>query len=237
MPRERLPCYFCGAPSTSEDHCPPRVFFPETKDVGADGPNFRENLLKLDSCKAHNEDYSLDDEYTAFAIAHLVENNGVAEKQVITKVLRAIGKRPRLVRSLYPSPKVVQVEGGETMAFSLNLDRVDRVMDRVARGLYFHHTGTPMQGPRIRWKYPGLRSEETLQTEPELVALARRATELVDSGEVPLVREHRGHPTVFRYEIIGRPAQCMFRLTFYDGFVALGALPSHVPPAVSAERP
>lgn len=63
-------CYICGAPFYSVEHAPAKSFFPKDK---------RESLITVPSCKKHNEDMSIDDDYVRLIIASSIGNNKVAE--------------------------------------------------------------------------------------------------------------------------------------------------------------
>lgn len=144
--KQEGPCYFCGAPSTSVEHVPARMFFPEIKDAVGQR-DFRQKLITVPACEAHNEDTSAIDELAALSTFHVFNTNEHAAQQVATKVKR---NRTR--------------DGDNTFAKAMSdfrhvmlgekpgmLARVDPRMlfthvDKVFRGLFFHETGRVFAG-------------------------------------------------------------------------------------------
>ncbi len=74
--------------------------------------------------------------------------NGTAFQQFSTKVTRAIGRNPSLIRRLLGKIthlthlSVEDSKTGErfrTIGFEIDTDRFYGALEKVARGLYFHH--------------------------------------------------------------------------------------------------
>jgi hypothetical protein len=66
----------------------------------------------------------------------------MGEEQFLTKGLRAITGRKGLVASVFKKIEVFQSpDGTETPTMQFDAERVNRVMERVARGLFFHDFG------------------------------------------------------------------------------------------------
>ena len=220
-------CYACGAPAVSDDHAPAKVFFPAKKDLGDGAPDLRVNLLTVRSCAAHNGDASKDDEYVAFAIAQHFENNKVALGQITTKIIRAFKRDPAKFGLVLNQARPAVVHGGESVAFSADLPRMQRVFDRIGRALYLKHFGRRYEGGVIRWMSPSMRMPDGKQHEG-FVKLDQALTQLVIEGKEPVVQGHIGHPSVFEYGIVGDAERPFFRFKFYEGFVVLGASPKSV---------
>src|SRR4051794_39607737 len=52
-------CYFCGQVADGGvEHVPPRNLFPEKKDLPAESPDYRKELITVPSCRKHNEKMS-----------------------------------------------------------------------------------------------------------------------------------------------------------------------------------
>lgn len=128
-------CYMCDAEATSMEHVPPRAFFPEAKDLPP-GVDLRKDLISVPSCDAHNTKKSKDDEYLAYIIVMHYGNNLVAARQMLTKVLRALEKRPSL-RGFFETQRNVILNGAPTIAFKIDNLRYDRELEQIARALYF----------------------------------------------------------------------------------------------------
>lgn len=130
-------CYFCDAPSTSREHVPPRCIFPEQKDV-PDCSNFRNNLITVPSCDAHNSEKSEDDVYLMMVLVSYFQNNEAAQNQITSKVTRAFVIDQTLARTVVRNLQEVKVAGKLQPAIELNEDRFYRSLELVAHGLHFH---------------------------------------------------------------------------------------------------
>ena len=101
-------CYFCGTESTTVEHARPKCIFPKAKD-SPDGKDYRKNPIKVPSCKAHNTAKSKDDEYLLYVLAMCLPSNEVAKNQFLTKIRRAIERRPKLLSRLLIQQQEVTV--------------------------------------------------------------------------------------------------------------------------------
>ena len=133
-------CYLCGAPRFSGEHVPARCFFPED-------PAYRKNLIKVSSCKNHNEDTSKDDEYVRNIICMSVGTNAVAFKQFIDKVLESFSRSSALANMTFHNTKQVYLKDEkdnfkQTFAFEIDRIRFDRVMKKIGYALYYHEYGS-----------------------------------------------------------------------------------------------
>lgn len=128
-------CYLCGAPKYSDEHVPARCFFPED-------PKYRVNLIKVASCKKHNELTSMDDEYVRNIICMSIGNNAVAFQQFIDKTLKSFIRRPALKTMTLENTKAVYVRDQDgfhpTFAFEIDRQRFDKVMKKIGYALYYH---------------------------------------------------------------------------------------------------
>lgn len=129
-------CYMCPAKATSREHVPPKAFFPENKDLPS-GVNLRADLISVPSCDVHNTKKSKDDEYLAYVIVMHYENNSVAAAHVLTKVLRALERRPSL-RGFFETQREVVLNGTPSTAIQLDYPRIKRCLTYMARALYFN---------------------------------------------------------------------------------------------------
>lgn len=137
-------CYCCLRPATTIEHVPPRCFFPEKKDLSED-QDFRKSLITVPSCVEHNTKKSGDDEYLHYVITMSLGANDKGHDHFITKILRAINRRPALINRLLSrsKPAFIKDPGNqevfETWAIEVEYDRVENVLILLARGLYYHH--------------------------------------------------------------------------------------------------
>jgi hypothetical protein len=213
-------CYACDDPATSKEHCPPRVFFPEVADVGAD---HRSNLITVPSCDAHNARRSEDDAYVAYMVCVCLGNNDLALTQVATKVKRSIEKRPDVVARMFAEASPVRVGTLPTAALRMDLEAFRCVMASIARGIFFHCTGEKLTRPMVAIS-PQL--SDTTEAHPDWAIIQ------VDLERQPW-EEGVGceNPDVFYFRWI-RGAGA-FRFEFYRGF-SVYVIPE---PAAKVERP
>lgn len=129
-------CYMCGEPSTSNEHVPPLVIFPESKDLPK-GLDFRKNLITVPSCDDHNTAKSDDDEYLHWVIVSNIDAGPDAHRQWSSKVRRSYRRRPSKLR-MFGKVIPVRYRGEETALYFVNKTRLDRQFNRIAHGLYYH---------------------------------------------------------------------------------------------------
>jgi len=135
-------CFVCDAPATGVDHVPPRSFFPKRKDLPPGVAEVRRNLITVPACDDHNGRYSKDDEVASYVILLTHKANQLGVEQFLSKGLRAITGRKGLVDSIFKKIEVYQLpDGREIPTFEFDAERVDKVMERIARGLFFHEFG------------------------------------------------------------------------------------------------
>ena len=206
-------CFVCGAPSTGMDHVPPRCFFPKDKDLSADVRQARRNLITVPACDAHNGRFSKDDEVASYVILlhHKTNQHGV--DQFLSKGLRAITGRKGLINGIFKQIEVFQLpDGYEVPTFQFDAERVGRVMERVARGLFFHDFGR-------RWLCAlALFADGTLMAD-----LSPSPSRQIIQRLSPLFRHspRKGaKPSVFWYQwVIGVQGDCshLLQMCFYGG--------------------
>ncbi len=141
----------CDSPSTSDEHAPPRCIFPELKDV-SDSVGRRENLITVPSCDDHNSVKSKDDEYLLYILSSSITSNSVGHTQAKSKVKRAIANKPSLFFQLSQNATLVPFTNFNTgnitdaIAIFPDGDRVNSILDKCARALYFYTTGRKFIG-------------------------------------------------------------------------------------------
>lgn len=205
-------CVYCGKRGPlSRDHVPPANLFSTPR------PS---NLITVPCCDACNNAASRDDEYFRLAITagidptkfpnefdlsiQAIRKLGTPQKLGLAKTMfNSFAKEP-----LYTPAGLYQGEAG-----SLNVDkaRIRRVLDRVVRGLFFHHLSKrlPSTG-RISlfsdWFVPVL-SEEVRASVEALLNFLRAAEPIVIGCGV----------FCYRYRIIKEEAYgSVWWLSFYD---------------------
>lgn len=142
-PSEKFQCYLCEEIATTHDHIPPKCFFPKKKDSKKD--DYRRKLITVPACRTHNNLRSIDDEYAAVVIAMNSQNEvafNIFESKWIDTLCRreaGLGKRifatARDVKAIHKKNNVLIPY--ETLAIPYEMKRIRRVIESIARGLYY----------------------------------------------------------------------------------------------------
>ncbi len=135
------PCTYCGAdPPSERDHIPPANLF----------GNPPSNLITVPACSTCNRQASQDDEYFRNMLAFREGFDQHPEMQVVLpaahrSLLRpeAAGMARAFVESAFAIKPVDSMADSEglKLGYKVDLARLDRVVTRVMKGLYFRHLG------------------------------------------------------------------------------------------------
>jgi hypothetical protein len=135
-------CYLCGqllVKPTNDDHVPPQSFF---------APSIRKALqpLQLLTIRVHeacNTSFQLDEQYFIYSLTPLALGS-VAGKELykhIREKFRRMKNRP-LIRQILgefePRPAGLVLPGGKVVK-RFDSNRIERVIWKIVRGLFFHH--------------------------------------------------------------------------------------------------
>jgi hypothetical protein len=204
----------CDAPATSREHVPPLCIFPEMKDM-QDGIDYRKNLITVPACDAHNLEKSTDDEYLRLVLIHGYFNNPLAEKQFMTKLLRAFERRPALLAQLHQENTPVIVGGVETVAVTIDRARFERSLEMIVRALHFcvfkEHLLQPMR----------IHTPLLMDMESDVADMQNAVVKKFCAGvrELTAVSAPTGaNPDIFWYKYHCHEDACGWHLCFYGGF-------------------
>lgn len=138
-------CIYCGLERTlTDDHIPPKSIFPRPRAT---------NLITVPCCSDCNHDAHLDDMYFKDVLVSMYD---VKDHPAIPKLHSATRLRVNSVRNtfyrqmLFGRTKKVHamtasgVYLGEKTGFHVDTLRIKRVLERIARGLYFNDFGQPL---------------------------------------------------------------------------------------------
>jgi hypothetical protein len=135
-------CVYCGETGIlTDDHIPPQCLF------GKPRPN---DLIRIPSCIRCNNEASKDDEYFK-TILVLKDKAGdhpeaVAIRPSVVRALRKSKKRA-FARSLARRSQPISIMSpvglylGRRMAYNVDLKRLDRVVARITKGLFYSRKG------------------------------------------------------------------------------------------------
>jgi hypothetical protein len=201
-------CYACNDPASTVEHVPPRGFFP---------PGKRLNLITVPSCRAHNNDLSKDVEYVRNLAPLVVGTNEVGLRQFTDKVMRSYERSPALKAQTFKNMQEVRIGGQPAGLLTVEVDRVIRIMEGVARGLHYRDTG------QKQWDWVIIPA--SMMHRENIPAEAKRTWKqlltLFDS--VKLADRQCSNPEVFTYASGSNPSPTVgtywyYRLCFYGGF-------------------
>lgn len=209
-------CYYCGCEATTKEHVPPRAIFPKQKDLPG-GRDYRKELIKVPSCEKHNTEKSRDDEYLLYVLVMNLPSNYLAKSQFLTKVRRAIERRPKLLERLLLKTQEVVVHDTvndawyKTMAIQPEERRLVGIFTCIAKALYFHEKTCLWPGNVSVLSEFMLSFKDIEQNERQSLMVQQLNTVLSD---VPFKGEN---PDIFSYQFVEVEGKCFVRLHFYGG--------------------
>jgi hypothetical protein len=221
-------CYMCRAPATSREHAPPKCLFPESKDV-EDGADLRKNLITVPSCTDHNLTLSKDDEYFLVITTANIGGNQCRSQQLSTKVVRALRRNPVFADNTFAARlPMATVDGQPAIGFKIDRARIERVVEKTARAIWFHSASSKLLVP-VSVLLPMLRSDDGTPG-AYMEGLGEHAAAM--GAGMPWLGDN---PEVFRYRLRIDPTDgfSFLWMSFYDGFVGFVSWGSRVPTSVA----
>ena len=219
-------CYWCGTPldkdSNVREHVPPFGFFPK---------GMREQLITVPSCEEHNTQQSLLDERFQLYIK-AIGSNQVAVDDFKDRVVRALNKeeKKKFVESLSKSSFYHDVEGERRLLFKIDTEYTEKFVEKIIRGLYFYHNGSPAQGKILSFSLQFYNPELDYESIFNLLLDDLRSDHMIEG--------YYKNPDVFRYRYINLSEFNAFIvvLNFYKGVEFIGwVLPKVIPPDIQAQ--
>ncbi len=127
-------CVFCGNPATTRDHVPPQGVFPDPKPT---------DLITVPACESCNLRTTLDEEYFRWLVATGSAESENAVKLVKERILPKFQRRPAFLHHVMKGATRVDVHSedgiylGKKPAFHFDRHRIQVVIEKIVRGLYF----------------------------------------------------------------------------------------------------
>jgi hypothetical protein len=189
----------------------PVVFFQKIKEI---------IQITVPSCKIHNEDFSLDDDYVRLIIASSIGNNKVAESHFLKNCIKTLNRSEKLTKTLTAGSRYILVsEGDETprkeLALQIDRNRVNKVMRKTGYALFYNKFSKP-------WKRElNIGTEWLLRydnSNDELGILIQEAKKVIDFSKIDF---EGNHPTIFKYIFMpadGTMYDQVLIMVFYEGF-------------------
>lgn len=144
MGRKKGRCVYCGSVSATSDHIPPKALYAKP---------FPDALITVPNCTKCNGSAAKDDEYFRSVMAVRHDTYGRSDTEgAVERTMRAVvraeagGLRKLLFGSLVEVPLVTPAGLflGTSGTFDVDMHRIRNVVERIARGLFFHHTRQPV---------------------------------------------------------------------------------------------
>lgn len=204
-------CIYCGKTGqVTDDHVPPKNLFSKPL------PN---NLITVPACDPCNKSFSMDDEYFRLKMALNTEVYGHPDVDANLPAIYRSLQRPKakgMAKAFFADMDQFEIRTRSGLfvenrtGFHVDLSRLDRVVARTVRGLFYKETGT-----RIPDEY-GIRvlCNEYLEQEPPSVVEHFTQTLFIPMLKLP-VREFGKRTFSYRFAQTERPPCSCFSLTYY----------------------
>jgi hypothetical protein len=119
-------CIYCGSPSDSTDHVPPRLRLERP---------YPPNLLTVPSCTRCNQGWSKDEQYLLVLLSRIGTSQLLTDKIAGGGVVdRTLKRAPLLERRLNDA---LQLDEKGRIVMAPELDRIHKVFTKITHGLYF----------------------------------------------------------------------------------------------------
>jgi hypothetical protein len=229
---EEPQCYCCEKIATTKDHIPPRCFFPRKKDLSDGDHDYTNNLITVPACSEHNNSRSPDDEYTAAVIA-MASTSSLAFTMFKSKWVRALLRREGMLgKRIFLTAKSARVISRKnrvlipynTAAISCEMQRIERVIESIARALYYLESGCQEKWTRsCVVKSPNFLNRD-LSCPQDAYALNKLNQAFIQGEkhqELGLARKGK-NPDVFYYQFFKpKDKNSVIRMVFYNDFTFL----------------
>ncbi len=206
-------CAYCGKlGALTKDHVPPQNLFPKPRPC---------NLITVPSCRECNDGFKLDDEYFRLAITagidpSLCPNNFALSIGAIHKLgdPNKLGLAKRMLASFSKRavPTPAGLYPGEVGVLEIDASRIQNVISRIVRGLFFHHQGKRLPNTHTvnvwsKW------FEQARGIDEEFSATVRSVIDYLETQELRGIGER-----VFQYRwgLDNDPAESVWWLWFYE---------------------
>ena len=203
----------CESPGTSDEHAPPQCIFPKFDDK-----NSQKNLkkIKVPSCDLHNSLKSKDDEYLLYVLTTTITSNSVGQNHFYEKTIKAVKRRPKLSYELLENSVPIIINDYEKNqkfeSHTLNLDkaRLDSVMEKCARALYFYNTNCKLTGTaNVICSF--VLNTQNMQLNQQIAEAFILSEDLFKAEKA-----FGDYPKVFNYKILEDQKSVLIRLAFYE---------------------
>ncbi|MBI1453596.1 MULTISPECIES: hypothetical protein [Acinetobacter] len=211
-------CYMCSGIGNTSEHVPPKCIFPEIKDIGQD---LRKNLIKVPSCRKHNNSKSGEDEFLLVFLASYFFNNEIGSQHLRGKVSRTLVRSAgKQIRELFINKgklKEIKIDHHNSIIFGTpDLKRLSDIFETIAYGLYRHHFKQNFDGEIKVYFESLLYNDENSKKFNQFIV--EKITKEVEGEDI-----FGRNPKVFFYQISKKSDENILglRMSFYENFNVL----------------
>lgn len=135
---DRNSCIYCGSKTNiTSDHIPPKCLFRERKGL---------HLITVPACNKCNQSYKKDDEYFRIYVSADISRNEQGKKLWHEKVIgstfiRSFKLRKTIASNISEDIKKFNGEVFKRKILNMDASRINNVLIRIVKGLYWHHYG------------------------------------------------------------------------------------------------
>jgi hypothetical protein len=203
----------CESPMTSYEHAPPQCIFPKSGNIKS---NKNLKKIKVPSCNLHNSAKSQDDEYLLYVLTTTITSNNIGLNHFYDKTIRAAKRKPKLSFELLKNSIPVRIndfeKNREVNSHTLNADknRIDSVLEKCARALYFHHTKNKITG-KANVICSFILNANNIPFNQQITKAL-----LISEKIFNPISSFGDYPVVFNYKITEDQQSVLIRLAFYE---------------------
>ena len=134
-------CIYCGGLPETREHVPSKVFL--------DQP-FPEDLPVVEACESCNNGFSSDEEYMACLIDCVISGSTEPNRVSRSKIAKILARRPAIANRIASG----RSEGADGPVFSVETERVQEVVEKIARGHVLFEMNELVDSPLEVWIRP-----------------------------------------------------------------------------------
>lgn len=210
-------CYMCNSIATSNEHAPPKSFFPKSADN-----SFKKELITVPSCKSHNQDTSSTDEL----MMHLMYFGSIKNKPI--KLLKDkifednpknLGRQRANLRKITNSKITInppdKITENNVASFDITHlhDHLKAFIYKLCCAIYYYETSEKIN-KALRHCYSVFVLKKSNSDE------ALELTEISNAAFTILNIPYKGdNPLVFKYRVINSECLIVIQFTFYESII------------------
>ncbi len=220
MKKQINTCYMCSSVAETKEHVPPKCFFPQ--DLNS---TYRKNLIKVPSCRVHNNDTSDTDEIVNTLI-YLAAGN-VKNKALIAKGKKILDfnsehgerKSVNIIKILKNNPRIMDLEDrflgkkGQTLIFDYLpfQGKLRSTFEKISCGIYYYKTGKKLDAKHNVIDIIGINSNYV-----ENVVNIKIKQDMISNFEKLGINFEGENPEVFKYRFFYNGSSVFFHFELFE---------------------